>query len=291
MNILRVFPKYFKNFTPNDEMKLISHPALKECDDQIEWKETRPLPPHDEIHISCTFTWKIDLCERLRQLYQKDTQMPVRVGGVAYNSPCDTLTPGMYVTKGITFTSRGCNNNCSWCSVPQREGKIRELPITEGNIIQDNNFLQTSIAHKDLVFKMLKSQTGICFKGGLQANLIDEHFIENIQQLSISELWLACDTDDAFRSFEIACNKLKNVGYTRSHIRCYALIGDDMDANEERLQMIYKAGAMPFAQLYQPATGEFIKYSKDWKDFCSQWCRPASVNMHMKHRTDFREYR
>ena len=33
-----------------------------------------------------------------------------------------------------------CNNNCPWCIVPKIEGKLKELPIVPGNIIQDNNF-------------------------------------------------------------------------------------------------------------------------------------------------------
>lgn len=287
MKILRVFP-HKTSYTPDDDMVLIGHPALAENDGQIEFKETRPLPPHDEIHISCTFTWDMALCERLAGLYSQDTDKPVRLGGVAYGSPCDTFTPGLYVKQGVVFTSRGCNNNCSFCIVPKNEGKLKELPIVEGNLINDNNFLQCSREHKDRVFQMLKSQKGICFKGGLQSNLIDGHFIENIQSLKIKELWLACDSDSKVDGFIKAVEKLKSAGYTQEHIKCYALIGDDMEANEKRLQAIYRAGAMPFAQLYQPA--ERIEYSKDWKAFHRMWSRPAATRAHCDKGTDYKNY-
>ena len=158
--------------------------------------------------------------------------------------------------------------------------------MCEGNIIQDNNFLQTSREHKEKVFEMLRRQRGICFKGGLQSSLVDSHFIENIQTLRISELWLACDTDGAVPGLEKAAEKLTKARFTREHIRCYVLIGDDMDANERRLQAVYAAGAMPFAQLYQPtdALGK-KKYSAEWKRFHRMWSRPAATRAHVERGT------
>jgi len=248
------------------------------------------IPPHDEVHVSCTFTWHKTYCEELLYQWQAFTDKPVLIGGPAFSSPCTTFAPGMYVKKGITFTSRGCNNNCSFCVVPKREGCIQELPITEGNIIQDNNFLQTSRGHKDKVFEMLKTQRGICFKGGLQNNLIDDHFINAITSLRIAELWLACDTDGAIPRFVEAANKLTKAGYNREKIKCYALIGDDMDENENRLQEIYRSGAMPFAQLYQPPGDVKKEYDATWKRFHRQWSRPAAIRAHCEKGTKFEDY-
>jgi len=269
MTIIRVFPQR-TSFTPCDDMVFIGDPpALL-------------LPPHDEVHISCTFTWDMARCEELKYQWEAYTDKPVKLGGPAYGSPCDTFKPGQYVKQGIVFTSRGCFNNCDFCFVPKREGTLRELPICEGNIIQDNNFLQCSRAHKDKVFEMLKTQRAICFKGGLQNNLIGSHFIDNIRGLRIKELWLACDSANALSELVDAVSKLKAVGYTREHIHCYALISDDMDESEHRLQEIYRAGAMPFAQLYQPAGAERKQYSDEWRHFQTTWARPAATVTHMK---------
>jgi len=272
MKIIRVFPQR-TSYTPDDDYVFIGEPP------------GMFIPEHDEIHISCTFTWDIPYCEHLKYQWEPYTEKPVRVGGVAYGSPCDTFTAGLYVKQGITFTSRGCNNLCRWCAVPNKEGRIKELPIVAGNIIQDNNFLQTSKEHKEKVFEMLKSQKGICFKGGLQANLVDDHFINGISELSIKELWLACDTDSSFTAFEKACKKLIDAGYTRNHIRCYALIGQEENINqaEDRLMAIYEVGALPFSQLFQPIVGERIKYNDEWKAFNRKWSRPAIYKSEMEH--------
>lgn len=288
--ILRVFP-YRTSYTPDDDMVLISHPLLNEIDGQEEIKNVRVLPPHDEIHISCVFTWDKTLCERLRDLYQKDTDKPVRLGGPAYNSPAANFTQGLYIKPNIIFTSRGCDNACPWCCVPDREGSLRELPITQGNIIQDNNFLQTSREHKKKVFAMLRRQKKICFKGGLESDMIDDYFISAVQGLSIKELWLACDTDESLTNLIHATKCLTKVGFTREHIKCYALIGDDMDANEARLQAIYKAGAMPFAQLYQPFEETKKKYPLEWRKFHRMWSRPAAIKAHVERGTSMWDYR
>ena len=269
--ILRVFPQR-TSYTPIDDFVCIGEPPNVRG-----W-----LPEYDEVHISCCFTWDKTYCEHLKYQWQGVTNKPVLLGGPAYNSPIDTFTPGMYVKQGVTFTSRGCNNACEWCAVSEREGKIKELPVTVGNIIQDNNFLSTSIRHKNLVFEMLKSQKGICFKGGLQANLIDDHFIAGIAELKVKELWLACDTDSALPAVINAIDKLTKAGYTKEHIMCYVLIGDDMNANEKRLQAIFNAGALPRAQLYQPIDGDKIYYGQEWTSFNGRWCRPARTKAHMK---------
>ncbi|HEY5555887.1 hypothetical protein [Acetobacterium sp.] len=281
--ILRVFPKR-TSYTPDD--------LLTYCANGIVQAPMFNLfPDFDEVHISCIFTWDKEFCEKLAFQFKQFQNKPVKLGGPAFNSPTVGFNPGLYIKKNIIFTSRGCNNNCPWCIVPKIEGKLKELLVVEGNIIQDNNFLQTSKHHKDIVFEMLKKQSRICFKGGLEPDLIDDHFVENARGLRIKEMWLACDTDQALKTFETACKKLVDVGFTREHIKCYALIGDDMSKNEERLRRIWTAGAMPFAQLYRDFTAIKTTYPKEINAFARQWQRPAAINMHMKKGTDFRNFK
>lgn len=159
----------------------------------------------------------------------------------------------------------------------QTEGKLTELPIYEGNIIQDNNFLQCSRLHKDKVFEMLRKQRSIEFRGGLQSNLIDDHFVENVRSLHIRRLWMACDTDAALPVFKKAVDKLRNAGFDRNHISCYSLIGHDMEKEEARNREIYLAGAMPFSQLERDFTRQKTKYPAEWNAFERRWQRPAII--------------
>jgi hypothetical protein len=139
---------------------------------------------------------------------------------------------------------------------------------------------------------MLRGQRGICFKGGLDARLLDDHFVNAVTSLRISELWLACDTDAAIPDFKRACAKLVRAGFNREKIKCYALIGRelDMDADEARLREIYEAGAMPFAQLYRDFGDKKTEYGKDWNKFSRMWMKPPATRAHMERGTQWWEF-
>lgn len=280
--IIRVFP-HKNSYTPTDDYAFYGEP-----------QGLFPLPEHDEIHISCTFTWDKAYCEHLAFQYEVLTNKPVKLGGVAYNSPSEDFIQGMYVKPNIIFTSRGCNNNCPWCIVPKLEGTLKELPVCEGNIIQDNNFLQTSRQHKDKVFEMLKKQHGICFKGGLEPDLIDEHFLNGLLDIgprNIKELWLACDTDSRIPYFKRACEKLQKIGLNRNKIHCYVLsYGKDREKDEARAVTVYEAGAMPFVQLYRDFSDNKTEYNTDWNAWARSWQCPAAIRAHMEQGTNYKDF-
>ena len=279
--IIRVFPQRTSH-TPDDGYVRIGSPDIF---DRME------LPPHEEIHISCTFTWDKPRCEQLREEWQTCTRAPVLLGGPAYGNKAEDFVQGLYIKSNIIFTTRGCNNSCPWCCVSGLEGKLRELPIVQGNVIQDNNFLQASRAHKEKVFDMLRTQKGICFRGGLEADLVDDHFVNAITSLRIAELWLACDLDSRIPAFKRACEKLRKAGFSREKIHCYVLsYGKDMDADEARAREVYEAGAMPFMQLYRDFSDTKTEYSKEWNAFARMWQRPAATRAHMEKGTSYKDF-
>ena len=286
-SILRVFPRR-TSYTPDDDMVVIGMPGLI-------------IPEHDEIHVSCTFTWDKANCEELAFQWEGRTNKPVKLGGPAFGSDTTDFVQGLYIKKNIIFTTRGCNNNCPWCCVPKLEGKLKELPVVQGNVIQDNNFLQASRQHKQKVFEMLKTQKHVCFRGGLEADLVDDDFCESLNSLyytiggrkvsRIAEVWLACDTDNRLPAFQTACEKLKKVGFTRDKIHCYVLsYGKNMDADEVRARTVYEAGAMPFMQLYRDFSDIKTEYSREWNTFARMWQRPAAIKAHMEKGTKFKDF-
>lgn len=108
--------------------------------------------------------------------------------------------------------------------------------------------------------------------------------------LRIAELWLACDTDAAIPGFKRAAEKLVKAGFSRDKIRCYCLIGDDMNRNEGRLREVYHAGAMPFAQLYRDFSDTKTEYDVEWNRFARMWQRPAAIAAHMERGTDYHDF-
>lgn len=263
--IARVFPSK-NSHTPDDDLAFFDVPGMF-------------MPEFDEVHICTVFTWDIPKAEMLKTAWE-GTGKPVFVGGPAYDDPCDgEFIPGRYLKQGITFTSRGCPNNCSFCFVPKRE-QWREIPnFAEGNVIQDNNFLATSKEHRAKVYQMLKGQKTISFQGGLEAARLTDWDIEQMRELRIHDLWLAADSKEKLPHTIKAIKKLREAGFSQNHIRSYVLIGDDMAENEDRLMQVFRAGALPFAQLYQPE--QRINYSTEWKQFARTWSRPACMKARM----------
>ena len=260
--IIRVFPTKTRA-TPTDEnVRIRVYPGL--------WDQA------DEVHISVTFTWDIPWAEQAAKFWE--AVAPVKIGGPAYNEPGSDFVPGMYMKQGYVITSRGCPNRCWFCQVPNREGfQLRELPVTDGWIVTDDNLLACSDRHIDEVFAMLERQPHRPqFTGGLEAKLLTEETSIRLKSIRPESLFFAYDTPDDLEPLKQAGRFLLSAGFTRgSHVlRCYVLIGykgDTFEKAENRMRQTYEAGFMPMAMLYRDKKGE---YSQSWKQFQRQWANP-----------------
>lgn len=265
MNIARIFPVR-TSMSPQDADVYFDAPDLF-------------TPQYDEAHISVTFSWDIEKGYRLADQWKKHAKK-IKIGGVAIDGESSKpMKAGMYLKKGITITSRGCPNKCSFCIIKQPLLELENFP--EGNIVQDNNILACSDKHRSKVWAMLKRQKAIEFKGGLEAVRVTPKIAEELRSLSIRTLWLACDHPNAVKPFKKAVSILKKAGFTRNHIYSYVLIGKDRKEEESRLMEVLFSGAMPFAQLYKDPKNS-ITYDKDWKRFVREWARPAIIRSKLK---------
>jgi hypothetical protein len=234
---------------------------------------------YDQIHISCTFTWDIPQAKQLQQEWNQYFDN-VQIGGPAFDDPGADFT-GLYTRPGVTVTSRGCPNQCPFCFVPEREGKIRELPIVPGNIVQDNNLLACSKPHIGKVFQMLSKQRQIEFAGGFQSSIVTDDISDQLRSLRIKAIWLAYDHHNAEKPLIKAVERLKH--FNRNQLRCYVLIGykdDTIDQAEYRLRRAYEIGTLPFAMLYRDADGKLP--SLEWRRFQRRWSRPAIYKSFMR---------
>lgn len=265
MKIARVFPTK-TSMSPTDQDAYFSYPKLN-------------TPIYDEVHISVTFTWDMQKANDLAIQWRRHGKV-IKIGGVAINGESDKLfQAGMYLKKGITITSRGCVNNCSFCMVNKKLTEFDNFP--EGNIIQDNNILACSDRHWRLVIEMLKKQKAIEFKGGLEKYRITPKISEDLRGLRIKTLWLACDNSNGIEPLRKAVNILQKAGFKRDNLYCFVLIGDNPRENIHRLKEVWRIGCKPFAQLFKNKENS-IQYSKGWKNFQRRWSRPAIIRSRMK---------
>jgi hypothetical protein len=280
---IRVFPRR-TNMTPKDIWAFVGDPPMDEF-----------RPPRDdvrEVHISCTFTWDIDKAFRLQDAWNQYYYPVVKIGGPAFSDRPAHSVKSKYLKPNVITSSYGCNNNCPWCLVPLREGKLVERDLDSAIIgaldgtdliyIQDNSLAQCSHGHIHKLFKLLRwYSVPIEFSGGIDPNCVDDWLVDELRSLRIHQIFLACDTDHGIRPLERAVKKLH---MSQNKVRCYVMLaynGETMDKGVERLKQVYAAGAIPFAQLYQPPD-EYIEYSKEWRDLARAWSRPAITKSIMK---------
>jgi len=259
--MIRVFPRRTK-WTPTDDLSLVGDPPL--------WRpEVRP------VYISCVFTWDKKECERLARSWLR-FYPDVRIGGPAYDDEGGEFIVGRFLKIGVTITSRGCPKKCPYCYVPKREGHVREYPIKDGWILQDNNILACSKSHQQSVFEMLQRQSkAIDFNGGLDPEFLNEWHIQEFEKLKVRHFWFSCDTPEDEKYLPKLVDLMSD--YKEWQKRCYVLIGfngETISQAEQRLNRIYRAGFLPFAQLFQG--DEKRHWTPEWDALQRKWCRPAA---------------
>ena len=266
--IARIFPRR-TNARPNDEYAFVGDP---------------PLPifvPEDitEVHVSVAFTWDLPEAERLAYAWERIA--PVKIGGPATGMRGEDFVPGRYLRPGYVITSRGCDRKCWFCSVHEREGNVRELPVTQGWIVLDDNLLACSYEHQARVFNMLrnlKTYRSPEFTGGIEAKRLIPWHIEIFQILRPKQIFFAYDTPDDLPPLVEAMRLFRAENYgTRNNLRCYVLVGypgDTFDKAETRLNMVMRLGMGPMAMLYRDESG---KTTPEWRRFQCSWARPAAI--------------
>lgn len=269
MRIIRVFPRRTKATPDDDLVRIGCAPTL--------------FDEADEVHVSVTFTWDLPFAECLAKAWKGVA--PIKIGGPATGERGENFEPGLYVKSGYVITSRGCNNRCWFCSVWKREGNVRELPITIGNNILDDNLLGCSEQHQRKVFAMLRNQRGVQFTGGVEAKLLNAWHIDQLSSLNIKQLFMAYDTPDDYEPLVQAGKMLNEIGinYQTRKARAYVLCGYAKDTFEDagkRMRQTVEAGFMPMAMLYRDYSG---LRDKEWMKWQRQWVRPAIISSMMNN--------
>ncbi len=261
--MIRVFPRK-TNASPIDELAFFDGPPLWEIGDY-------------DVRVSCTFIYDKPRSEALAEQWNR-CGYKVTVGGPAYDDHGGEFMPGQYVKKGMVITSRGCNNNCWFCKVPRREGKIREIEIKNGYNLLDNNILQCSDKHIRSVFEMLNHQKqAVKLTGGLEAAALKDWHVDLIAGLKPKPeiLYFAYDTPDDLDPLIEAARKMRAIGFNNNRVGCYVLIGwpkDTIEKAQGRLQTCIDLDIMPFAMLY---ADQKQNLNPDWRKLQRNHIKPA----------------
>jgi hypothetical protein len=262
--MIRVFPRQTKA-TPTDGDCCFGPPPF--------WMDS------EDVHISVAFTWDKPRAEWLADQWHGCGK--VLLGGPAYNEPGGAFVPGRYLRPGYVITSRGCPNHCWFCSVWRRESEgVKELPITGGWNVLDDNLLACSEAHIRAVFAMLARQRQrVEFTGGLHAARLAPWHVDLLAGLPRRPvIFLAYDEDRDLEPLCVACRMLIEAGWYRQRLRSYVLCGYPRDTfadAEARMLRVRECGADPMAMVYRGKDGV---EAEGWHAWARQWVRPACMH-------------
>jgi hypothetical protein len=151
-----------------------------------------------------------------------------------------------------TFTSRGCNNKCSYCAVPKMEGSLRELPDWPIRpIICDNNLLGCSVSHFDKVIDKLKILPFVDFNQGLEAELFTKHHADRMCELKQPMIRFAFDHVNEESKVMDAIALAQNAGL--KNIGCYVLFNhnDTLEDTLYRLELLRSKNVLPNPMRFQ----------------------------------------
>ncbi len=249
-------------YTPDDDDAYYEPPGLF-------------VPEYDEVHVSCSFTWDKPKAEQLAEAWRYVCDN-VKVGGPAYDDPAISFTPGRYIKKGYTITSRGCYRKCPFCFVPRREGRIRELEIHDGQWHLDNNILACSKGHILSVFEMMERQKKVKWLGGFDTYLLKDWHVERLAQSRkrIETLYIAFDEEKDRDSVEDAIRRFSEAGFKFNQIQCFVLVGFDGDTikeAEKRCEWVIAQGGTPFPSYFRPIDEMSNKKPKEWAAMTARW--------------------
>ena len=237
----------------------------------------------DKIYASKVFTYTQDY-----GYYPGDIE--IIKGGTGYNiydklsEEIEYILPDYKLYNcnyAYGFLTRGCPNNCQWCIVPKKEGKMSAhmdiddiIADKKSAVLMDNNVLASNHGLRQIE-KMGKMNIKVDFNQGLDARLIDDSVAKLLSKIKwLSPLRMACDTLSQMPHIKKATELLRKHGCTPKNYFIYVLVKDIADAHE-RVLFLKNLNLDPFAQPYR----DFINNSepdKILKQF-SRWVNHKAV--------------
>lgn len=169
-----------------------------------------PFNHYDIVYMSKVFNFSPDYPSVITNAdkiikggtgYDRFSKLPPEIDR---HQPCYDIYPRIPKDYAYGFLTRGCPNHCSWCVVPDKEGKIHPYmdvdeiatPTRTKLILMDNNILAAGdYAHQQLQ-KIIDKEYKVDFNQALDARLVTDDFAKQLAQIHWLErrIRFGCDT-------------------------------------------------------------------------------------------------
>ena len=266
--------------------------------DVVEW--ALPYEHYDIIYRSKIFNFS----EEDTAYYDADK---VVYGGTGYDinsrlpDDIDRLQPDYSIYPNIPqdtaygFLTRGCQNQCPWCVVPRKEGKIhpymdvQQIAI-EGRtniVLMDNNILAAGDYAKMQMRKIIEHGYRIGFNQAMDARLMTEEFAELIAGIKWihGRVRFGCDTPAQIKHCERAIGMIQRYGF-KGEFFLYTMLNHDFDECYNRIHYWWERNRecranhlpniYPYAQPYRDPDNPHRK-PPQWQKDMARWVNKRQV--------------
>lgn len=271
------------------------------------------VDPPGAVYGSAIFLKSRPTCERLLHAYPNAI-----VGGTGWSLSSRLEDLGIVTLQtdysiypqfrqSLGFTQRGCRLKCSFCVVPQKEGKVREestiAEIWRGEpwpreiLLLDNDFFGQP-NWRDRIRELRDGKFKVSFNQGVNCRCLTEEAAEAIASVNYRNdamtrkcVYTAWDNRGDEERLFAGLNRLVKYGVKPYEITVYMLIGywpgethADRDYRRARLRQF---GAMPYPMPYQRTpelvgfqrwcVGNYDKRGVCWEDFRRAKWQPKNL--------------
>lgn len=178
--------------------------------------------------------------------------------------PDYSLYPELTKDTAYGFLTRGCPNNCGFCIVSKKEGRVShkvadlsEFWRGQKNIeLLDPNLLACR-DRNDLLDQLIESRAWVNFCQGLDARFLTEEVIERIKQIKIKRVHFAFDLMknekriiDGLRRFK----KMTGIAKEKAIVYILTNYNTTLDEDIYRVKSVIDAGYDPDVRIYRKET-------------------------------------
>jgi hypothetical protein len=195
-----------------------------------------------------------------KEVYEK-TDDPNLPDEIEHMYPDYSLYPLLTKDKAYGFLTRGCPNNCAFCCVTKKEGKVshKVADLDEWwngqKLIEllDPNILACK-QHLELLEQLAQSGAWVNFNQGLDARFITKENLEVLSRIKIKRVHFAFDFMRNEKRIVAGLALAKEtLGLTDDKSIVYMLTNFDTTIKDDlyRVSSIQKAGCIPDVRIYR----------------------------------------
>jgi hypothetical protein len=233
------------------------------------------IPVSDLVYVSLVFSKS----KELGQYYlQWDNAL---IGGTGWDVK-STLPVEIDAVKpriNYGFTSRGCNNHCSFCVVHDKEGMAHPVgdiyDLWDGKsrlvTLLDNNILQLPDHFNLIASQALKEKIRLDFNQGLDHKLLTPDICKTLKEIKTKRLHFAFDNPAYEKSVLAAISMLRMEGINNA--MWYVLVGYNTSKDEDmhRVELLKAHGHDPYVMRHEKC------YLDRWYSDFAAWCNQPAL--------------